>query len=176
MRQQPQGPSRRVSGTLAAAASSSQQQWSRSGGQPEERRMRAAGAAGSWQDGGQRPRTATRGPPGPGQWAWPAQRGEAAPGGAATRWRGARRRRRQHITHIRVSHPLRSAFYTCQPTRAHMRGKVFDDPSQTIHVCDWYHTFANLAGVDSGSSIWTLLLIGNAAKRRTPACRPTKTP
>ena len=29
-----------------------------------------------------------------------------------------------------------------------MRGKVFSDPSQIIHVCDWYHTFANLAGVD----------------------------
>ena len=80
------------------ASCSSQQQpaaakWSV--GQPGERRLRAAGAAGSWQDGGQRPRTATRGPPGPGWWAWPAQRGEAAPGGAEGRWRGARRRRRR---------------------------------------------------------------------------------
>ena len=80
------------------ASCSSQQQpaaakWSV--GQPGERRLRAAGAAGSWQDGGQRPRTATRGPPGPGRWAWPAQRGEGAPGGAAARWRGARRQRRR---------------------------------------------------------------------------------
>jgi arylsulfatase B len=29
-----------------------------------------------------------------------------------------------------------------------MRGKTLGEPQHAIHVCDWYHTFASLAGVD----------------------------